>query len=185
MTVTKNLLGSQRVNLSFHDKKFEMLISLKWSEINALYSYFFQVDILHRMPPLWMLCFITLTFIFKIKHYSYSFAMDKNCAYSQYHRQICLNSHGPVMKLLLFRICSCFRSLFFLQKQTQRRREPSISPTSVVTTSVGGVSTSVQSSPLSFYLAPRSSTGSSCPTFSSIPSYSSTVSFPAWIRFFK
>ena len=61
---------------------------------------FTEVDIRHRMVLIWTLYFVTLTFIFKVKHFVVHFFYLKKCTGSACPQQTCLESHGPRLALV-------------------------------------------------------------------------------------
>ena len=70
----------------FKSRILNWLISQKRWELAKKYSItaFIMVDIGHRMRSLWMLYCITLTKIFKVRHFFYGFSFKNNCAFSGY-----------------------------------------------------------------------------------------------------
>ena len=62
---------------------------------------FIEINVSHRMGPLRLVYFMTLTFIFKVTHFLVMHLLSKMCASSEYPWQICLESHCPAVELLL------------------------------------------------------------------------------------
>ena len=88
------------LNLHFQDHKFEMLNIRNGESYNKNASWLLpRLIIRHRMAPLWMLYSVTLTFIFKVKHFL-AIAFATNCTCSIPIR-FCLDLHDPCLGVAL------------------------------------------------------------------------------------